>query len=47
MPTKRSIAKAEAAKNVDLAERLGPFFPLPAADLMARADERSLAEPDS
>ena len=47
MQTKRAVAKAEAAKTVDLAARLAPFFPPPAARLMAAAAERDVVGADS
>jgi len=47
MPTKRAVAKAEAAKLVDLADRLAPFFPPPGRHVVADAGPRNPSEASS
>jgi hypothetical protein len=46
VPTKRALAKADAAELIDIESRLAPYFPRHASTLPARAEHRPELEDD-
>jgi hypothetical protein len=47
VPTKRAMARNEAAELIDVASRLAPFFGLPVADLVAARDDELTREDET